>query len=487
MKKTRKNIRRKLTDDYIKNLEPPLVKFQTIYDTINLKLLNYKSGGKVFWAWYWFNDKTIYYRLSQKWDYNKFKIADARIEVRQIQSEYIDKGLDPRLVKKQQKLEAYRMQITEAKKMVFKQLVEKYIEAGMPRVATTGTLTHRSAKGNCYLLIGRKRTSKLKFYDDAKGNGIIVRRDSNLRSWDDFWAHNRSEKSNCAYDSVIGQLFVEDVRKTKIKNYINKFTSIEQRRNNKTAISIVISWAIDNEYFGDDPPTNPCFDIPIKRKGQQEKTKRKIKTYTPDELRRIWEACDDLIDKFPFQTTVIKLLSVTSLRKNEALKMRKDYIKDNDGLIELPYELTKIRMNQDIDINPQIQLVLDELKMLRKKYPWSNFLPWCFPTFRVRYKNTRPSYSKVYPHKSHLQDVRNCWEQIKLLAKVDGDTGRFKKTHHNLAKQICPNPYDLIDLTRHTNTAVLEKSYLTQDLEKRKANSQKLGVVYADIFRKKAK
>ena len=44
MKKTRKNIRRKLTDDYIKNLEPPLVKFQTIYDTINLKLLNYKSG-----------------------------------------------------------------------------------------------------------------------------------------------------------------------------------------------------------------------------------------------------------------------------------------------------------------------------------------------------------------------------------------------------------------------------------------------------------
>ena len=54
MKKTRKNIRRKLTDDYIKNLEPPLVKFQTIYDTINLKLLNYKSGGKVFWAWYWF-------------------------------------------------------------------------------------------------------------------------------------------------------------------------------------------------------------------------------------------------------------------------------------------------------------------------------------------------------------------------------------------------------------------------------------------------
>ena len=99
MKKTRKNIRRKLTDDYIKNLEPPLVKFQTIYDTINLKLLNYKSGGKVFWAWYWFNDKTIYYRLSQKWDYNKFKIADARIEVRQIQSEYIDKGLDPRLVK----------------------------------------------------------------------------------------------------------------------------------------------------------------------------------------------------------------------------------------------------------------------------------------------------------------------------------------------------------------------------------------------------
>ena len=461
--KKQKQIRINLTDEFLRTLKPISIdgpRIKTYWDKkSNLKALHYKSGGIVFWSYHWLNNQTIYYNQG-KWNENTNKVANVRISARETQSKYVDKGLDPRLEKNRLKLENYRKQITEAKRLMFKQLIEKYIEAGMPRVASTGTLTHRSAKGNCYLLIGKRRTAKLKFYDDEKSNGIIVRRDGNLRSWEDFWTHNKNEKSNCAYDSILGQTFVEDVRKAKIKNYITKFTSIEQRRNNKNAISIVVSWAIDNEYFGDDPSTNPCFDILIKRKGQQEQTRRKIKIYAPDELRRIWGACNKLISKYPFQTTAIKLLSVTSLRKNEALKMKWDYIKENDGLIELPYELTKIRVNQDIDINSQIQLVLDELKMLRKKYPWSNFLSWCFPTFRVKHKNTRPKYSKAFPHKSHLQDIRNCWNEIKLLARVDGDTGRFKKTHHNLAKEVCPNPYDLIDLTRHTNTAVLEKSYL---------------------------
>ena len=489
MKKQKQEVRN-ITDDFIRKL-PPLPqgkddpKFKTIWDKkSSFKLLQYKSGGIVFWSYHWFDNKTIFYNQG-KWNENTNKVSDVRLKARNTQSKYVDKGLDPRLEKKRLKLEAYREQILQSQKQLFKQVIEKYIEADMPRVAGTGTMTHDSAQDLCYILIGKKRTSKLKFYDDEKSNGHILRRDNNLRSWNDFWTNNKSEKSDCVYDSVLGHVYVEDVKKTKVKRYLNKFATIEMRRHNKNAISTVVTWAIDNEFFGDDPPTNPCFGISLKRKGDKEKTQKKIKVYSTEELQRIWVACDQLINKFPFQTTVIKLLSVTSLRKKEALKLRRDYIKENDSIIELPYEVTKIRINQDIDINSSIQTVLNELKMLRKKYPWSVFLPWVFPSFRVKNKNTRPRYSKAFPHKSHLQDIKNCWREVKLLAKVDGDTGRFKKTHHNLVKDLVPDPYEMIGLTRHTNTAILEGKYLTQDLNKRKAHSQKLGNVYSNIFGKK--
>jgi len=57
---------------------------------------------------------------------------------------------------------------------------------------------------------------------------------------------------------------------------------------------------------------------------------------------------------------------------------------------------------------------------------------------------------------------------------VDGKTSRMKKTHHNLSNEVVSDPYDLIGLTRHTNTAVLEKHYLRHDADKRKQQSKLL-------------
>jgi hypothetical protein len=58
----------------------------------------------------------------------------------------------------------------------------------------------------------------------------------------------------------------------------------------------------------------------------------------------------------------------------------------------------------------------------------------------------------------------------------------FKKTHHNIAKRVAPDPYDLIGLTRHTNTNVLEKNYLNTDLEKRKSNAEFLDMEFKKIL-----
>jgi|TARA_B100001971_G_C18246556_1_gene574693 integrase len=482
-----KDKRRKFTDEFILGLKPPLEKLERIWDSkSNLLIRNYKTGGKIFWSRHWLQGQTVYYNIG-KFNINTLKVSDAREEARSIQVNYIDKGFDPRLEKKKAKLENLRKQVLEMKKMMFKGLIEKFIEAELPRVETTGNLTCRSAIKLSYSLIGAKRVAKLKFFDDEKGNGNIRRKDENLRSWEDFWTINAKETSDyCIYDSTLGMQYLEDLKHAKIKSYINKHNTIDTRRHTKNVISSCITWGINNEYFGDDPPTNPCFNMSIGTKKSREKTQRKIRTYTPEELQNIWKACDKLIDKYPFQTSLIKLLSVTSLRKEEALKLKWSFIKDKDSLIEIPEEVTKIRINQDIDINSTIQLILNELKALQEKHPWSKFLPWLFPSIRIRNKNMlggRPYYSKRFPHSSRLKDCKNAWHDVKLETGITGQMKDFKKTHHNIAKELIKDPYELINITRHTNTQILEKAYLKQDLDKRKLHSQKIDEQYNKILK----
>ena len=58
----------------------------------------------------------------------------------------------------------------------------------------------------------------------------------------------------------------------------------------------------------------------------------------------------------------------------------------------------------------------------------------------------------------------------------------FKKTHHNIAKELVPDPYALIEITRHTNTEVLDKKYLNQNITKRRANALKVDQEYKKIL-----
>ncbi len=468
-----------ITDKFIISREKPLSKFETIWDSkAQMKALHYKSGGWIFWGYSWFGplSQTILWKLG-RWDRNTFNSADARTKYRADKSTFIDKGIDPRVEKKQRKLLNYQKQLREADRSIFQKLIQKYVEAEFPRVKDIGNTTRRSAQSMSYALIGRKRTKKLKFYDDDKGSGHVLRKDENLRSWDEFWANNKNEKADCIYDSALGHSFIEEVNTARCKAYINKSITISSRKFARQTISVVITWGIDTGYFGESPPANPCFNVSIRRE-KTPKTRGKNLVYSQEELKRIWQACDKFIDKYPFQTSAIKLLSVTSLRKEEALELKWDYVQESTGLIDLPSAVTKIHENQDIDINAHIQFVLDEIKALRKKYSWAMFLPWLFPSFRVKNKNTRPHYSKKFPHKSHLQDIRNCWNAVKLEAKVDGKTSRMKKTHHNLSNEVVSDPYDLIGLTRHTNTAVLEKHYLRHDADKRKQQSKLLDLKF---------
>ena len=151
-----------ITDRFISNRDKPAEKFETIWDSrVQMKVLHYQSGGWSFWGYSWFGplSKTILWKLG-KWNQNTFNCADARAKFIADKSTFIDKGIDPRVKKKQDRLLAHQKQLRDADKSIFQKLIQKYVEAEFPQVKGFGNCTHDSAQSMSYKLIGKKRTRK---------------------------------------------------------------------------------------------------------------------------------------------------------------------------------------------------------------------------------------------------------------------------------------------------------------------------------------
>ena len=78
-----KDKKQKFTNQFVAALAAPNTlpenkKYETLRDSkSNIILRNYRTGGKIFYAYYWFRDQTIYYNLG-KWEQNYFNVDDAR-------------------------------------------------------------------------------------------------------------------------------------------------------------------------------------------------------------------------------------------------------------------------------------------------------------------------------------------------------------------------------------------------------------------------
>ena len=144
-----------ITDKFLLAHQKPLSRLEEVWDSrAQMKVRIYKSGGIIFWAYSWFGPlgETILWKLG-KWNQNTFNCADARAKYRADKSTFIDKGIDPRVEKKQRKLLNHQKQLREADRSIFQKLIQKYVEAEFPRVKDIGNTTHRSAKSMSYELI----------------------------------------------------------------------------------------------------------------------------------------------------------------------------------------------------------------------------------------------------------------------------------------------------------------------------------------------
>ncbi|MHA2183263.1 MAG: hypothetical protein ACXAAH_17730, partial [Promethearchaeota archaeon] len=201
-------------------------------------------------------------------------------------------------------------------------------------------------------------------------------------------------------------------------------------------------------------------------------TKYNRHKFSIGELRRIKQACIDLKQQFPFSTACILFMMFTGRRFQEVIKIKREYIDLEQGIIQIPKEISKIREDQFITITEPVKFVLDMLEDQRNTegYQIYNKVPWLFPTTRVlTATNITPEYLNGYD--TRLKVVFNCWQKVKEKADIstqvfNGDTQRASK----LTGHLRPETLERFYYQEHQQEVVKSATQVAEVLQFKKAN-----------------
>jgi len=158
----------------------------------------------------------------------------------------------------------------------------------------------------------------------------------------------------------------------------------------------------------------------------------------------------------------------TGRRFQEVIKIKRSYVKEDQGIIQIPKEISKIREDQFITITEPVKFVLDTLKEQRNTEGFQiyNKVPWLFPTIRVlTATDITPEYLNGYD--SRMKVVFNCWQKVKEKADISfGALKSFRKSYSTLATQVFKGDTQRASkLTGHLRPETLERFYYQEHQE----------------------
>ena len=181
--------------------------------------------------------------------------------------------------------------------------------------------------------------------------------------------------------------------------------------------------------------------------------------FTKEQIQTIYSTLLTLRTKYPFTAEALMFMMLTGRRETETLKIEKEMIKENEGIIVLPRGITKSRKEEIIDITPPLAVVLDSVSMHTKgKYAPFQFSGWLFPSPRVnKLKLHNDKY--IRSHATRLKSVRPCWEALVRATGIFGSPKMFRKTFSSFAKLTLGTTSKARTLTGHEQDSTLDIYY----------------------------
>ena len=461
---------------------------------------------------YWINDgkerilsngKKIYGEAKRYvlGDYHKdnFNVKAIEKKIADLRAEFGSKNdltwsVDIVTGEKLKKRKQYDTQLSEIQRATFNDAIKDFFQSNCPQIDKPSETLHKTTiRENARYLMGyNDRLKALKFVTNKDNQGEIEFQESykvdgevyeGVTSWDEFWKKFPPKE----YADIGPGKSVFDITEHDVRHYLNSLTaSPGTKKQIKESFSYVWNHAKEKTMLGKNSPNNPVRNIKIEKPTASAASKYNTKEFTDEELAKILEACDLFKDKYPFQVFVIKLMIFTGRRRETLLLLQWTYIKwntqvlDNDGkkitvygTIEIPAHVNKTKVEDKFWITSNIRDALVELHKQREFHSWSMFIPWCFPSPRVKDKRFLRKGNENSTDAARLKDVRELWEEIKKhCGLTDVAMRMFRNTHENKVNEQkkAASTWDVITVTGRSDTRSSESSYLNKKLTAKTAD-----------------
>ena len=446
---------------------------------------------------------------------------------------------DPNITKTNEKRIVEQPDTTAAKGYTVNEVIEAYCGADLPGEETKrgfskdrkdGYRAEKSCRSWFRYMAGyNHRQTLVDFTEDEDGYGIHkFKSNKHLRvikptSWRDLFRkyppgkgilkdrqyYNRrkkitytipASKNKSIYDSDIGKSYLHDLKVGDIEAWIRDLSSMEVKREYvKVFVSLWI-YARKRGWLGTNPGDCPFIDkVYVEKEKQKEDPYKNIAITSNSDFRLFWECSEELAPQFPFKAELHQFMILTALRKQEALKIKKDYISWKEGIINIPKAIEKNRKkDQVIVITPELEILLRNILDYEKDPQFTNFykmrdFPWLFAT---RKWSADKYFNKEFKmsHDAHLGGDENYVPKLRALMRAkSGDpellySGKvLRKTYITLSKQRNDGRSDKVKhLSRHASEQVLEMHYDKPSIDTIRDYAEKTSSVFNFIRRRSA-
>ena len=471
-----------------------------------LKLKYYRnSKAKIFVIQYKGGKKTLSHTLGI-YNPGRYGISDAQKEIVKLREKYgnpknyswaVNITTAIELKKLQDKEYLAEQLLKQAENKSLNEVLEAWLMDGSPKSKRKGKLTSSSLKSALTQLLGKhERRNYIRIEEKLNGESEIVITHPKAKTLTELLEIFPSETaeinstSRSIYDNPIGRYKIKDLTRTRLKDYMRLYSPGVQR-NVASVVSQLWNYAQYHEWLGASPLPNPTINIrinmPDKVSDKNYMAQYSKQFYTDEQIQIIWDLCDKFRDEYPFQTQLIKLILITGLRFQEASKITTSMIDHKLNQITLFGTITKQRKNRVISITPLLQNVLDDIYSQKeeKHLEWSLFVDWIFPSNRFDKKDIRKnSAEKIRSHASRLKGITQLLDKMSLLCgfKIVGKV--LRNTYQTKANDLIDKDWDVIQITGHADTKVLQDNYLSRKLTKTVvANADMLSNHYENIIK----
>ena len=477
------------------------------------------SETKTFIMSFWFNQRNAYYTIG---NYPQIRCKDVeRICLELSETHQDNRGLwikSPLQTKADEKRLVEKPDTTITAGKSINEVIEDYCKGGFEKDYKFGNRTSRSCNTWFRYMAGyNKRQSLIEFEDDDSGSAVVkFIPNKHLRivapkDWTDLFRkfpsgsgilkdriyYNRRKKktytipasSNKAiYDTDLGKSLMEDLKPGDIELWLRDISSYTVKEEYLKVFITLWIWARKKGWLGTNPGECPISleTVYIKKELKKEDPYKDVAIEDPKILSIFWESCEELSERFPWKAELHQFLLLTSLRKEEARKYKKQFINWEKMTLLIPKGISKTRKrNKELPITPELEILIHNIIDIGNR-PGLEFYkmkdhPWLFGT---RKWNKNKYFNKEFKlsHKAHLGGDENYIPALrKLMREKAGDPNLvyapkvLRKTYVTLSQQIHSGRSDITaEMSRHDSLDVLDRNYNKPGIETKRTWANKV-------------